>query len=145
MVGKLDGNRSRIYSHADHRDVEMVFEANATDTALENISTKQRSRHGEGADPGNRFGGYGVAFNLESQDNDAVAVVKGYIDYEMNGTWTLIGTWNTTAAKPGRMNDLDAKYAWIRANSGDAVLDDHIVARQPGALSATASPRSPTS
>ncbi|MGE0870650.1 MAG: hypothetical protein AB7P03_18940 [Kofleriaceae bacterium] len=162
-VAKLDGNRSRIYIHVDHRDIEMVFEANATDTALENISTKQRSRHGEGGDSENRFGGYGVAFDLKSQsadfkiesyhnehesgrehalprdleynhwyrykvsieskDNDTIAVVKGFIDYDMTGEWTLIGTEEYDRSEGNRMNDLDAKYTWIRANSGDEVQE----------------------
>jgi hypothetical protein len=159
-TSKLEGNRSRIYLHAPHRNVEMVFEANATDTRLENISTKLRSRHNEGGGPSHRFGGYGVAFNLKAQradfkiesfhndhesgrrhafpqrvfynqwyrykvtiqskDNDTKAVVKAYIDYALDGTWTWLGTetYNRTGY---RKNDVSAKYTWIRANSGDNV------------------------
>jgi len=158
-TSKLEGNRSRLYIHAPHRNIEMVFEANATDTRLENISIKLRSRHNEGGADANRFGGYGVAFNLKSQvadfkiesyhnvhesgtehaiqrdlsynhwyrykvtiqakDEDAKAVVNAYIDYDLNGTWTPVGS--EEYARTGyRKNDLDAKYTWIRANAGDA-------------------------
>jgi hypothetical protein len=161
-IAKLDGNRSRIYIHVDHRNIEMVFEANATDRALENISTKLRSRHGEGGDPDNRFGGYGSAFHLRSQlvdfkiekyhnehepgseyalpreleydrwyrykvsiqskNDDAIAVIRSYIDYDMNGQWTLVGSeeYERTGA---RQHDVDAKYTWIRANSGSEVQE----------------------
>jgi hypothetical protein len=157
-TSKLEGNRSRLYLHAAHRNIEMVFEANATDTRLENISIKLRSRHNAGGSNANRFGGYGVAFNLKEQnadfkiesyhnvhesgrektlqrhlsynhwyrykvtiqakDGEAKAVVKAYIDYDLNDTWTWIGT--QEYARTGyRKNDMNAKYTWIRANAGD--------------------------
>jgi hypothetical protein len=157
-TSRLEGNRSRLYLHAPHRNIEMVFEANATDTRLENISTKLRSRHNEGGTEENRFGGYGVAFDLKGQvadfkiesyhnvhesgrehalprnlsynhwyrykvtiqakDDDTKAVVNAYIDYDLNGTWTSIGS--EEYARTGyRQNDTNARYTWIRANAGD--------------------------
>ena len=148
--------RSRLYLNAPNRNIEMVFEANATDTKLENISTKLRSRHNEGGATSHRFGGYGVAFDLkeqradfkiesfhnshesgrehalprnhwyrykvkiQSKDNDSKAVVKAYIDYDLDGTWTWLGTetYNRTGY---RKNDVGAKYTWIRANSGESI------------------------
>ena len=155
----LEGNRSRIYIHGNHRDAELIFEANATDTKLENISTKLRSRHNEDGAPENRFGGYGVAFDFKSQEasfqielyhneheggkghklgraieynkwhryrvtiesveGDAKAVVRAFIDYDLNGQWVEVGS--ETYTRTGYLkNDLNALYCWIRANSGNA-------------------------
>jgi hypothetical protein len=159
-TAKLDGNRSRIYLHAPHRNAQLTFEANATDTALENISTKLRSRHNEGGSPANRFGGYGVAFQykegvsdfkiepyhnehesgtkhplpraleynrwygfrvrIEAAGGDTKALVTAFVDYDLNGNWTEVG--QEEYARTGfLLNDLNALYSWIRANSGDAV------------------------
>jgi hypothetical protein len=157
-TAKLEGNRARIYLHASHRNALLSFEANITDPTLENISTKLRSRHNEGGADSNRFGGYGVAFHINSVDfkiepyhnvhepgtdhplarpiplnqwvgyrvsiqakaNDTVAVVAAYVDYDLSGNWVEVG--REEYARTGmRLNDVNALYSWIRANSGDAI------------------------
>jgi hypothetical protein len=77
-TAKLIGNRSRIYMDAPHRDAELEFYATATDTRLEDLSAKLRSRHQEDDPESNRFGGYGVGFDFHRD------TVKFQVEYFHN-------------------------------------------------------------
>ena len=66
------------------------------------------------------FGGHVAKVTIQAKEGEAKAVVNAYIDYDLNDTWTLVGT--EEYARTGyRQNDMNAKYTWIRANSGDEI------------------------
>ena len=63
---------------------------------------------------------YRYRVTIRSKANDTIAVVQAFIDYDLDGTWTEVAS--EDYERTGfRKNDADAKYTWIRANSGDQV------------------------
>ena len=65
----LSGNQGRLYIHANNYNGKIVLDgawANGSGVN-DNYSLRLRSRHNAGGAPSNRFGGYGVSFDLSGK------------------------------------------------------------------------------
>lgn len=107
---KADAGHGRIYVKALNYNARLEFDYMFEDTNIDNISFKLRSRHGEGSDCQNRFGGFGGAigradgeidFQTESCHNNHENKIAAPIPAHTVGKWyrAAISVWDAPDKK----------------------------------------------